>query len=223
MTQSTNAFIFDMDGTLIDNMPYHYQSWLEVFAEMGVPMTRERLRQNDRGTVDRIIRALLGEEITDDQITEIAERKEATYRQIYRPHMCLLPGLQRFLDQSRSMEVPLALATNARSGNVDYVLDGLALRAYFQVVIGDEDIRNGKPDPEIYLLTAARLRVPPQRCIVFEDSLPGIEAARRAGMPAVVLTTSLQPEEVRALPGVLKVESDFRNLDPETLAFYSPT
>lgn len=220
--QPTTAFIFDMDGTLVDNMPYHYQSWLDVFTQMGVPMTLERLHQNDRGTVDQIIRALLGEEISDAQVVEIAERKEAIYREIYRPHMTPVDGLQRFLNQSRRLGIPMALATNARSGNVDYILDGLDLRACFQVVVGDEDVRKGKPDPEGLLLTAARLGMPPGRCIVFEDSRSGIEAAQRAGMRAVVVATSLEPKAVSALPGVIHVVSDFQGLDPEPLAFHRP-
>ena len=154
--QPTTAFIFDMDGTLVDNMPYHYQSWLDVFAQMGVPMTLERLHQNDRGTVDQILRALLSEEISDAQVVKIAERKEAIYREIYRPHMTPVDGLQRFLNQARRLGIPMALATNARSGNVDYILDGLDLRACFPVVVGDEDVHKGKPDPEGLLLAATR-------------------------------------------------------------------
>jgi len=132
---------------------------------------------------------------------------------IYKP----VRGLMAFLDQARAMGIPMALATSAGQQNISLVLDGLGFRDYFAVVVGAEDIQNSKPHPEMFLTAARRLGILPQSCLVFEDSPVGIEAARRAGMRTVVITTFLDPKELQGAAGILQAVPDFTHREARRL------
>ena len=211
---SATAFIFDMDGTIVDSMPFHMQSWLQTLAERGIHISAEELERANRGTIDEVIRRIIGDHLSDAQVDKIADRKEALYREIYRPHRRPVGGLEAFLEAAKRLRIPTALATNAGDENIDFVLDGLGVRSNFQVVVSAKDVRLGKPDPEIYQLAAAQLGIPPERCIVFEDSRSGIEAARRAGMKVVAITTSLDANELNRDPTVIQVIEDYTAIRP---------
>lgn len=212
------AFIFDMDGTLVDTMGFHLQSWLELFNRMGVSVDEEAFRQGFAGrTTDALLHQVLGDHLTQARIKELSEAKEKLYREMARPHLRPLPGLARFLESARRLSIPMALATSAMRENVDFVLDGLGLRPFFQVLVVAEDIHHSKPHPEINLIAAERLGVEPADCLVFEDSLAGIESARRAGMCVVVVATALAASQVIKMPPVLRVITDYSALAPEEL------
>jgi len=216
MTNAT-GFIFDMDGTLVDNMPYHVRSWQQLLAELGVKMTRQEIENRNRGILPEVIRNMLGDQLSETEVAAIGERKEELYRKIYCPHLQLLAGCQAFLDQSYLLHVPMAVATMANRVNVAFVLDGLGIRDLFRIVIGEEDVREGKPSPEAFLLAAQGLQLPPENCIVFEDSLSGVEAAQRAGMKVVFLSTSLSASNLNANPPILQITDDYEKLRPENL------
>ena len=216
MTNVT-GFIFDMDGTLVDNMPYHTRSWQQLLTELGVKMTGLEIESRNRGILPEVIRNMLGDQLSDTEAAAIGERKEELYRKIYYPHLQLLAGCQAFLDQSYLLRVPMAVATMANRVNVAFVLDGLGIRDLFRIVIGEEDVREGKPSPEAFLLAAQGLQLPPENCIVFEDSLSGVEAAQRAGMKVVFLSTSLSASNLNASPPILQITDDYENLRPENL------
>jgi beta-phosphoglucomutase len=212
-----SAFIFDMDGTIVDSMPFHMQSWLKVWAEVSIPITAEDMHRNNRGTIVEVIRRIAGSHLSDAEVIAIAERKEVLFREMFRPHLKLIDGLQRFLDEARHIDVALALATCAGQENIAFVLDGLGIRSYFETVVGEEDVESGKPDPETFLTAAARLGVPPDRCTVFEDSHSGIEAAYHAGMRTVVVATTLDAHDVKGYPTVTHVIDDYTSLHPTHL------
>jgi beta-phosphoglucomutase family hydrolase len=213
-----SAFIFDMDGTLVDNMAYHTQAWLALLAELGVHMTAGEARRRIAGqTNEQTLRQILGDEVSGAEIARYAARKESLYRALYGPHLKAVAGLDGFLAKAHCLGVPLAVATAADRANIAFVLGGLGIDHCFRVVVGAEDVAHGKPDPEMFLTAASRLGVPARQCLVFEDSLAGMEAARRAGMKAVALTTTLDAGAFRGLPGVLCAVEDFFGLDPEDL------
>ena len=216
MTNAT-GFIFDMDGTLVDNMPYHVRSWQQLLAELGVKMTGQEIERRNQGILPEVIKKMLGNQLSDGEVVAIGDRKEELYREIYRPHLQLLDGCQAFLEQANLLRVPMAVATMANRVNVAFVLDGLGIRDYFEIVIGEEDVRQGKPSPEAFLLAAQGLQLPPENCIVFEDSLSGEEAAQRAGMKVVFLSTSLNASSFTANPSILLITEDYENLRPENL------
>ena len=216
MTNAT-GFIYDMDGTLVDNMPYHIRAWQQLLAELGVKMTGQEIERRNRGILPEVITKMLGNQLSDGEVVAIGERKEGLYREIYRPHLQLLDGCQAFLEQANLLRVPMAVATMANRVNVAFVLDGLGIRDYFEIVIGEEDVRQGKPSPEVFLLAAQGLQLPPENCIVFEDSLSGVEAAQRAGMKVDFLSTSLNASNLTASPSILQITDNYKNLCPENL------
>jgi len=216
MTDST-GFIFDMDGTLVDNMPYHTLSWQQLLAELGVKMTGQEIERRNHGTLPEVIRNILGDQLSEAEVAAIGERKEELYRAIYCPHLQLLVGCQEFLEQANLLHIPMAVATMANRVNVAFVVDGLGIRDYFKIVIGEEDVRQGKPSPEAFYLAAQGLQLPPENCIVFEDSLSGVEAAQRAGMKVVFLSTSLSASNLNANPSILQISGDYEDLRPEKI------
>ena len=215
--KNSSGFIFDMDGTLVDNMPYHTLSWQRLLGELGVTMTWEEIERRNHGILPEVIRNLLGDQLSHAEVVAIGERKEELYRAIYCPHLHLLAGCRDFLEQAKHFGVPMAVATMANNVNVAFVLDGLEIRDYFESIIGEEHVQQGKPSPEAFLLAAQGLQLPPENCIIFEDSLAGVEAAQRAGMKVVFLSTTLDASNLAASPSILRITDDYENLCPEIL------
>ena len=215
---TASAFIFDMDGTLVDNMAYHTQAWLQLFAELGVEMAPARLEHLMGSPTPVMLSSVLGGHTLEAEIAAHSERKEAIYRAIYGPYLTAVAGTHRFLGETRAQGISMAVATSAGGRNIDFVLGGLGIKAIFDVVVGGDDVPQGKSGPEIYVETAFRLGISPEECLVFEDSQSGIKAAHLAGMRIVVIATNPRAEEFRALPSVMDVVSDFSTLDPSSLA-----
>jgi beta-phosphoglucomutase len=210
----THGVIFDIDGTLVDNHAYHEEAWLIWGARNGKPIERAFYRERLYArTNDAIFRTLYGPDIPIEDIIRRAAEKEAIYREIYGPAMTPMPGLLPLLDALRRAGIPCAAASNAERVNVDFVIDGLKLRDYFRAVLAREDVARGKPDPDLFLLAAERLGVPPARCRVFEDSWAGFEAARRAGMPVFAIGVPRQGPPPP--PFVAAAHADFRSVRVE--------
>jgi beta-phosphoglucomutase family hydrolase len=204
------AFIFDMDGTLVDNMPYHSRAWLELFKSQGFHMEADEFLRCTAGkTNSEILRETVGKHLSEHEIQMLSNQKEECYRKIYRPNLKPAKGLLDFLQKVKAMDIPMAVATAAGSENIRFILGGLNIATFFEAVVGAEDIQKGKPDPEIFFKSAQELHVNPSACIVFEDSPNGVEAARRAGMKAVLITTSHQPEELGDQPALIMAIRDF--------------
>jgi beta-phosphoglucomutase family hydrolase len=216
--RACGAFIFDMDGTLVDNMSFHERTWLELLAAQGVPVTADEFHRRASGrTNPDILREFLGDRLAEHEVEEWTERKEALYREAYRPHLQAIAGLHGFLESARSLGIPLAVATSGTRGNVEFVLDGLRIGPLFATVVTGEEVMRGKPDPEMFLTAAQRLGVEPASCLVFEDSRAGVEAAIRAGMRVVVLATTPGIGELEGRAGVVQVVEDYSELDARAL------
>ena len=192
------SVIFDMDGTIVDNLQYHAMAWVKVLARHGFQQTDVHHVQRSLlcSGLDQFLRDVLVPQPSSGQITTICHEKERLYRELYRPHMKPLPGLVTLLMKLNSSPRRVGLATSASGENVALVLDGLRIRQYFDVFVSSADVLAQKPAPNVYLRSAGLLATTPQQCLVFEDSLPGIEAASSAGMTVIVLTTSLRPSDV---------------------------
>lgn len=208
------AFILDMNGTMIDDMGFHNEAWAEMLAARGVPISKDEfMRQTAGMTNPEILRLMVNPEISDDEIGVFAKAKEEMYRSRFRPHLKPVAGLVELLQAAREAGIKIGVATAAPTDNIEFVLKGLALEPYLDAVVGASDITRGKPDPEIFLKSAERLGVSPDECMVFEDAFAGIEAARRAGMPVIAITTSLTPDELADLPHVVQIVPDFTSLN----------
>jgi beta-phosphoglucomutase len=208
------AFIFDMDGTIVDNMAFHTESWLAFFARRGKTYDPDAFFRETAGAQGReILRERLGPDIPDDEIAVLAQEKDVLYREIYGPHRSAIQGFEAFVTAARAQGVRLAVATSAPPANIVFTLDELDLRRHFDAVVGAADVARGKPHPDVFLKAAEKLGVPPADCIVFEDAPMGVEAARRAGMRAVVITTTLPAEAFREFDNVVRIVEHYEELN----------
>ncbi|RYE68455.1 MAG: beta-phosphoglucomutase family hydrolase [Oxalobacteraceae bacterium] len=213
MTQA-RAFIFDMDGTIVDNMAFHTDSWLAFFARRGKSYEADAFFRETAGAQGReILRARLGPDIPDDEIAVLAQEKDVLYREMYGPHRRAIEGFEHFVTNARAAGVQLAVATSAPPKNIVFTLDELDLRRHFDTVVGAADVKHGKPHPDVFLKAAEQLGIDPADCVVFEDAPMGVEAARRAGMRAVVITTTLPAEAFAEFDNVIRVVDDYADLD----------
>ena len=211
------AFIFDMDGTLVDNMRFHTEAWGKMLEENGVRMNAHDFLVKTAGKTNREILPGVFGEISDARILELGERKESLYRELFLPERRPVEGVLEFLEESKRLGVKMAVATAAPVGTMVFILDGLNLRRFFDAITTADDITNGKPDPEIFLRSAEKLGVEPQHCLVFEDAVGGFEAAHRAGMKSIGIATVNSIEDILKLDGVVEAHADFSALRPQEL------
>jgi HAD superfamily hydrolase (TIGR01509 family) len=207
-----------MDGTIVDNMSFHTASWITFFERRGQDIDADEFFRTTAGRQGKeIIRAHLGEHLEDAEVHLLNQEKESVYRELYAPHRKTVDGFEDLVTQARLRHVALAVATAAPDANITFTLDGLDLRRYFDHVVGAADVARGKPHPDVFLLAAERCGVAPEHCIVFEDAPLGVEAARRAGMKCVVLTTTLPAEAFAEFDNVIHIASDFSQLTIDEL------
>lgn len=200
------ALILDMDGVIIDSNRWHRKAWAEYNRRHGIE-TDEAMHQRMYGKRnDDIVRDFFGPHLADSEVHTHGAAKERLYREMIRPvlNQALVPGVREFLE--RHQGEPVGLATNAEPDNVEFLLEEARLRPYFRVLVDGHQVPNPKPRPDIYLRAAELLGAEPRDCVVFEDSLPGVEAARLAGMAVVGVTTTH-----KVLPGVDLEIRDFTN------------
>ncbi len=202
--------VFDMDGTIVDNMAYHVRAWLETSRRLGLSVAAEVFERDTAGMKnDEIIPWLLGRAVSREELDRISLEKEEAYRRAYRPHLAPMPGFLAFLERLERAGRRRALATAAPPGNRDLVLGGLGLR--FDAVIGAEHAARGKPAPDIYLAAAKALGVAPAECVAFEDALNGVRSARAAGMDVVGIPTMVPGAALQEV-GARWVMKDFTEL-----------
>ena len=202
--------IFDMDGVIIDNNPYHKLAWQSFSESYGVKLSEEEIREHIFGRVSRdTLEYIFKRRLTEEEINRYVEEKEKIYRETYRDHIRPLRGLIPLLTDLQKNMVPVALATSAPPGNVEFTFNHLPLSSYFRFHLDASDINKGKPDPEIYLKAVKKLDIPADRCIVFEDSIAGVKAANRAGTRVIGITTTHSGEE---LEGAIDAVSDFSEM-----------
>jgi len=180
------AVLWDMDGTLIDSEELHWISWRDTMAKEGIAITHEQFLSSFGQRNDSIIPRWLGAASTPERIERIENAKEELYRYLIRKNgISPLPGVISWLHRLHEQGWLQAIASSAPRPNVEVVLEGLGAAHCFQAIVSAEDVRRGKPDPDVYLTAASRVGVSPDRCIVVEDAAAGIEGARRAGMRSI--------------------------------------
>jgi beta-phosphoglucomutase family hydrolase len=180
------AVLWDMDGTLINSEELHWIAWRNTMAKEGLAITHEQFLATFGQRNDSIIPAWLGAAATPETIQRIGNVKEELYRHLVRRDgISPEPGVTDWLHRLHKRGWQQAIASAAPRANIEAVLDGLSAAHIFQGIVSAEDVQRGKPDPEVYLLAASRVGVPPERCVVVEDAVAGIEGARRAGMHSI--------------------------------------
>lgn len=210
------AVLFDMDGVIVDNMPLHRRVWTEFARERGLNPSVEAIRALDGRRAADIIACLFGADLPPEAVAALAKAREERYRATL-GHETLqeVAGARDFLRRLGALDVPRVLATSATPGNAEVIMSRLDLAACFEARVTAADVSRGKPDPEVYLTAAARVGADPTRCLVVEDALPGVRAARAASARCLGLMTS-EPEAALREAGADWVAPDFTRL-PELL------
>ncbi len=195
---NTKAVIFDLDGTLIDNNSYHLKTWRVYLEKIGIDISEEAYRKNINGRTNKdALEYIYNKKMTGEEAMVYALEKEALYREIYKADIKPVDGLIELLEVLHSLNIPMAIATSGIQVNIDFMFEHIPIKQYFKEVVNSSHISKGKPDPEIYLKTASLLNVPTENCLVFEDAVVGVNAAKAAGMKVIAITTTQSKEELR--------------------------
>lgn len=205
------AFIFDLNGTMVDDMKYHNIAWHNILTQdLKANLSREEVAKQMYGKNEELLDRVFGKgRFTAQEVADISRKKELSYQAAFKPHLQLIPGLPDFLARAKASNIKMAIGSAAVSFNIDFVLDNLDIRHYFEVIVSADEVAISKPDPETFTLAAQLLNIPPKHCLVFEDAPKGVEAAMRADMPAVVLTTMHEKEEFTRYPNVLRYIANY--------------
>jgi beta-phosphoglucomutase len=187
MTQASGAACWDVDGTLVDTARQHFRAWQEACGEWGRPFSHAEFAATFGQRNPEIIRQLFGEGLDAAQVAALGERKEVLYRAAVRQGVTPLPGVLALLEDLRRSGFVQAVASSAPRANLDLILPLLGIDRFFDAVVSAEDTQRGKPDPQVFLLAAERLHMPPNRSVVFEDAVAGVAAARAGGMKCVAV------------------------------------
>jgi HAD superfamily hydrolase (TIGR01509 family) len=215
MPLSTKAFLFDLNGTMIDDMQFHCKAWFNILNEdLGANLSWEQVKEQMYGkNTELLIRVFGKDHFTKEEMDRLSVEKEKRYQAEYRPLLKLIDGLDDFLEEAKYAGIKMGIGSAAIPFNINFVLDGLILRHYFTSIVSADDVVESKPDPETYLKGAAELGVLAEDCIVFEDAPKGVEAANRAGMKAVVLTTMHEEHEFSEYDNIICFIKDYHDLD----------
>jgi HAD superfamily hydrolase (TIGR01509 family) len=182
--------IFDHDGVLVDSLEFHQQAWSELGRRTGLPITPAFIHETFGMTNPSILRRLMGAALGESELKQYADLKEACYRDAARGRIVLMDGVRAVLDALTAAGVRLAIGSSGPRANLDLTIAECGLEGRFAAIASLEDIDRGKPDPQIFLVAAARGGVAPRHAVVFEDAPVGIQAAKAAGMRAVGVTTT---------------------------------
>jgi beta-phosphoglucomutase family hydrolase len=217
------AFLFDLNGTMIDDMEYHTKAWYSILNnDLGANLSWEEVKKEMYGkNIELLLRVFGPEHFSPEEMDRLSVEKEKRYQAAFRPKLKLIQGLDAFLEKAHAHHIHKAIGSAAIPMNIDFVLDGLNLRHYFAAIVSADDVAHSKPDPETFLKAARMLEVAPAECLVFEDAPKGVEAAANADMPAVVLTTMHRKEEFAAYNNIIAFVKDYT--DPVLQSLWQET
>ena len=182
------AAVWDMDGTLVDTAELHFQAWEAVCREMGRDFSRAEFAATFGRRNPDIFAALFGDRLSAAEAAEWSDRKEEQYRAAARRGVELLPGVRALLEDLHRIGFRQAIGSSAPRANLELILRLTGIERFFGAVIGMEETQRGKPDPQVFQVAAERLGVPPARCVVLEDAVAGVQAARAGGMKCIAVT-----------------------------------
>jgi beta-phosphoglucomutase len=214
-----DGFIFDLNGTMINDMDYHLTAWYNILNEdLHAGLSREEVKSHMYGKNEELLDRIFGKgHFTHEQVAEISKVKETSYQQAFRPHLQLIAGLPDFLEKAHQRPIKMAIGSAAIPFNIDFILDNLSIRHYFQAIVSADDVTISKPHPETFLKAADLLKVAAPGCLVFEDAPKGVEAALNAGMRCVVLTTMHDKAAFRDYPNIVHFIRDYTDASLEEL------
>ena len=206
----TSAVVFDLDGVLVDSGAHHRAAWTTLLGELGVDVPAEFWRLTIGRPSEEAIVHLLGRPVSAAEARRLARRKHEHYAILSQAGLPAVAGVPAFVDTLVGLGVPRAVATSARREDAHRLLRELGLLRHFDVIVAAEDVRRGKPAPDVFLAAADGVHVDPARCLVFEDSVVGVRAARSAGMRVIGVTTAHTTTELCG-EGAERCIADFRD------------
>lgn len=207
------AFIFDLNGTMVDDMAYHTEAWYDILNnDLKAGLSKERVKSEMYGKNEEVLVRVFGtDHLSEKEMAAISIEKEKRYQKTFKPHLKLIDGLPLFLKKSQEQSIVMAIGSAAITFNIDFVLDNLGIRHYFKTIVSADDVNISKPHPETYLKAAEALGVHPANCVVFEDAPKGVECAQNAGMKSVVLTTTHEKHEFKHYSNIRMFVADYRD------------
>jgi len=214
------AFLFDLNGTMINDMAFHNQAWHNILTkDLGASISFDAVKKQMYGKNQDLLERIFGVgHFSQEQIDQISIEKEHRYQAAYKKHLSLIAGLGDFFKKAKQSGIQMAIGSAAIPFNINFVLDNLNIRSYFKAIVSAEDVVNSKPDPETFNKGAEILGVAANRCIVFEDAPKGVEAAQNAGMKCIVLTTMHTKEEFSVYNNIIAFIEDYT--DPVLQEFF---
>ncbi len=208
--EQIEGIIFDMDGVIVDNHRFHFRAWMEFASKYKFELNDEIYRNDFNGKTNADLFQMIFGKITEEEILAYSLEKEVNYQKLYASEIKPHTGLVEFLKDLKSKNYRIALGTSAPTTNVDFTMNALGMRDYFDVIIDGSQVSKGKPDPEVYLKCAKSLGLHPNHCVVFEDSLAGLQSGKNAGCSIIGVATSHTREEL--LPTVKNIINDFTEI-----------
>ncbi|MEK7517373.1 MAG: HAD family phosphatase [Patescibacteria group bacterium] len=199
------AVIFDLNGVIIDDEKIHQKAWRQFCKKNGLNLTKNDYRQKVFGrTAKDTLKYLYKNQLTEDKLNQLASERIDIAIEMIKTKLKLPGGLKKLLALLNKNKISLAIATSSRARYVDFVTDKTKIRKHFKLIVTAQDVNKGKPYPEIYLKTAGKLKVDPNDCVVFEDSIQGVMAAKKAGMKVIAITTTHTKIELKQADKVIK-------------------
>lgn len=207
------AFLFDLNGTMIDDMEYHARAWYAILNEdLNAGLSYADVKREMYGKNSELLHRIFGKgHFSVEREDELSLEKERRYQKEYAPSLALIDGLSSFLTKTKEHNIKMAIGSAAIPFNINFVLDGLDLHEYFKAIVSANDVAISKPHPETFLKAAAILGIKPEDCLVFEDAPKGVEAAQNAEMPCVVLTTMHNADEFSAYQNIITFIKDYND------------
>ena len=205
------ALIFDLNGTMIDDMNYHAKAWFDILnRKLNANLNYNEVKKQMYGKNEELLERVFGKNhFTNEEMKKISMEKEHSYQSAFLPELKLINGLDDFLQKAYQKNILLAISSAAIPFNIDFVLDNLKIRYYFKAIVSADDVAVSKPHPEVFIKAARLLNAEPKDCIVFEDAPKGVEAASSAGMRAIVITTTHAREEFAPYHNVIAFLKDY--------------
>ena len=208
--------IFDMDGTIVDSLPYHHDAWRIFFEENKVDNFSEKLKKYKGGGTLDLMKAVYGDIFSIDKLKKMSDDKEIIFRKIYKGNIKPIEGFLEFIFDLKSKKTQLGLASNAIRKNVTLTLNELGVHDLFDSIICGDEVSFGKPNPEMFDKTLIRFNLKKDDCIIFEDSIEGVEAARNADIKVIGVTSS-QSSEILKSVGAFKTINDYTRINVDNI------
>ena len=212
MFENYKGFLFDLNGTMVNDMPYHIEAWHKKLIALGSNISLEETKHQCYGKNDELLERVFPSRFSMEEKIKIGNDKEAMYRIEFKPYLKLIDGLASFLKNAATKNIKMAIGSAAIDENINFVIDNTNIRHYFEAIVSANNVEKSKPHPETFLKCAEKLYLPINDCIVFEDTPKGVECALNAGMNAIVILGEHKKKEFEDYPNVIKCVSNYNEL-----------